>query len=219
MNESEAGGGVMAASGEAEEGGKGAGRREKFVQAAHAVFLEKGFEAASMADIVRRAGGGSLSTMYDLFGSKDNLFEEVIAARVKVFTSPMELERIEHAPLKEGLTRIGNDLLTRLMETESREMARLMMAQSKKFPKMSAAFQRGTERIRGALTSYLEDRAAAGEIKIKDADKAAMVFFDLLRYRMPMKAILDQDYRPGQEEIRETVRSAIAVFLGGVEAL
>ena len=209
----------MAASDGGDEGGKSPGRREKFLKAALEVFLEKGFEAAPMADIVRRAGGGSLSTMYELFGSKDKLFEEVIAARVKMYTSPMELERLEHAPLRDGLTRIGEALLTTLMTAESREIHRLMVSQSKKFPQMSAAFQRGTERIRGSLTSYLEDRAAAGEIRIKDADKAAMVFFDLLRYRMPLKAVLVEDYRPGPDEIRETVRSAIAVFLGGVEAL
>ncbi len=94
-----------------------------------------------------------------------------------------------------------------------------MIAQSKKFPEMSASFQRGTEKIRGALTRYLEDRAAAGEIRIKDADKAAMVFFDLLRYRMPIKSLLVEDYRPGPDEIREAVRTAVAVFLGGVEAI
>lgn len=209
----------MGAADGGDNGAKRPDRREKFVSAAMEVFLEKGFEAASMADIVKRAGGGSLSTMYELFGSKDKLFEEVIAERVKLFTSPVEMERLEHTPLREGLKRIGETLLTTMMQPESREISRLIISQSKKFPQMSAAFQAGTERIRGSLTRYLEDRAAAGEIRILDADRAAMVYFDLLRYRMPIKSILVEDYRPGPDEIRETVRGAIAVFLGGVEAL
>lgn len=211
--------GVAAVESGGEEGPRGAGRRDRFLRAALEVFLEKGYEAAPMADIVRRAGGGSLSTLYELFGSKDNLFEETISARVKFFTGPMELELGEHTPLREGLTRIGEGLLVKLMEPESREIFRLMVSQSKKFPEVSAAFQRGTDRIRQALTRYLKDRAEAGEIRIRNPDRAAMVFFDLLRYRMPMRAVFDHEYRPTGEDIRETVRGAVAVFLGGVEAL
>lgn len=210
---------TMAADSHGEDGPKGVGRRERFLSAALEVFLEKGFESAPMADIVRRAGGGSLSTLYELFGSKDNLFEEAITARVKFFTGPMEVELGEHTPLREGLTRIGEGLLAKLLEEDSREIFRLLISQSKKFPEVSAAFQGGTDRIRQALTRYLEDRAAAGEIRISDPDRAAMVFFDLLRYRMPLRTVFDASYRPGSDEIRETVRGAVAVFLGGVEAL
>lgn len=209
----------MAADTNGDDAGRGERRRERFLAAALEVFLERGFEAAPMAEIVRRAGGGSLSTLYDLFGSKDKLFEEAISARVKIFTAPMELEIGEHAPLRDGLTRIGEGLLKTLMRPESLEISRLMLSQPKKFPEVSAAFQRGTERIRSVLTRYLEGRAAAGELKIVDAERAAMVFFDLLRYRMPLQAVLDADYRPGEEEIREAVRGAVAVYLGGVEAL
>ena len=107
---------TMAADSHGEDGPKGVRLRERFQSAALEVFLEKGFESAPMADIVRRAGGGSLSTLYELFGSKDNLFEEAITARVKFFTGPMEVELGEHTPLREGLTRIGEGLLAKLLE-------------------------------------------------------------------------------------------------------
>ncbi|MBU1289240.1 MAG: TetR/AcrR family transcriptional regulator, partial [Alphaproteobacteria bacterium] len=48
---------------------RGDKRRAAFIAAARQVFLEQGYEAASMSEIVLRAGG-SLSTLYSQFGDK-----------------------------------------------------------------------------------------------------------------------------------------------------
>lgn len=51
-------------------------RRAEILAAAQQEFVEKGLEAASMAEIARRAGVGK-STIYEYFPSKDKLLEEV----------------------------------------------------------------------------------------------------------------------------------------------
>lgn len=53
-------------------------RRIALVAAAKALFIEKGYEGTTLGDIVERAGG-SLSTLYKLFGNKDGLLEAVIS--------------------------------------------------------------------------------------------------------------------------------------------
>jgi len=58
--------------------GRGAARRQAMLDAACEVFLEHGFEGASVADVVRRSGG-SLATLYASFGSKEGLFEAIVA--------------------------------------------------------------------------------------------------------------------------------------------
>jgi len=50
-------------------------RRSEILMAARQEFVEKGLEAASMAEIARRAGVGK-STIYEYFPSKDKLLEE-----------------------------------------------------------------------------------------------------------------------------------------------
>lgn len=200
------------------DAGRASLRREAFLKAAREVFLEHGYEQASMAEIVKRAGG-SLSTLYAQFGGKRGLFEAMIDRRVFDLTAQMQVELAAHAPLREGLHRIGLTFLAKVMEPESLDVLRLMAGQAKKFPEMAGGYGRqGIDRVRAALADYLKDRAEAGEISVKDYDVAAGVFFDLLRGRMQLRAIFDIGYAPSEQDVRDTVDRAVKVFLGGVEA-
>jgi AcrR family transcriptional regulator len=200
------------------EAGRAELRRAAFLKAAREVFLECGYEAANMAEIVKRAGG-SLSTLYAQFGGKKGLFEAMIDNRVGELTEQMQIELAAHAPLKEGLRRIGERFMTKMCEPQSLDVFRLMVGQAKKFPDIADTFARlGPERVRTALSEYLRDRVEAGEIKIKNFDIAASVFFDLVRARLHFRALLDVTYTPTSAEISETVERAVNVFLGGIEA-
>ena len=53
--------------------GRGDGRRQAILDAADEIFLEAGFQAASMAAIAARVGG-SKGTLYNYFPSKEDLF-------------------------------------------------------------------------------------------------------------------------------------------------
>lgn len=201
------------------ESGRAELRREAFLRAARDVFLEYGYEAASMAEIVRRAGG-SLSTLYAQFGGKKGLFEAMIDRRVAELTEQMQIELAAHAPLREGLTRIGINFLSKVMQPEAIDVLRLVSAQSRKFPDVASSYLKiGPERVRRALADYLRDRAEAGEIRLRDFDAASLVFFDLLRSRLQLRAMLDVTYMATPEEIRETVERAVRVFVGGAEAI
>lgn len=200
------------------EPGKAELRRAAFLRAARDVFLEFGYEQANMAEIVRRAGG-SLSTLYAQFGGKQGLFEAMIDSRVEQLTEQMHIELATHAPLREGLQRIGEDFLTRQMQTESLDVHRLMIAQAKKFPELAQQSTRGPEAVRRVLATYLEDRARAGEIRIDNFELAASIYFDLVRSRMQLRALVNPAYSPTQQEIRDTVDRAVKVFIGGIEAL
>lgn len=202
-----------------QEGGRAELRRAAFLRAARDVFLEFGYEQANMAEIVRRAGG-SLSTLYAQFGGKQGLFEAMIDSRVSELTEQMEVELAAHAPLREGLQRIGEAFLHRQTQPETLDVMRLMVAQAKKFPDVAEQWAlRAPDAVRKALAGYLEDRVNAGEIKITDYDQAASVYFDLVRSRIQFRALMLPAYRPTDQEIHDTVERAVKVFIGGIEAL
>jgi len=201
------------------EAGRAELRRAAFLRAAREVFLEFGYEQANMAEIVRRAGG-SLSTLYAQFGGKQGLFEAMIDSRVSELTEQMEVELAAHAPLREGLQRIGEAFLVKQTQPETLDVMRLMVAQAKKFPEVAEQWsKRAPEAIRKALAGYLEDRANAGEIKIQNYELAASVYFDLVRSRIQFRSLLMPSYRPTDQEIHDTVERAVKVFIGGIEAL
>lgn len=201
------------------EAGRAELRRAAFLRAARDVFLEFGYEQANMAEIVRRAGG-SLSTLYAQFGGKKGLFEAMIDARVEAVTQQMQIELAKHAPLNQGLRRIGEHFLTLHASPQAIDIMRLMVSQSRKFPEMAEAWnKRVTEGVRKALAVYLEDRAQAGEIRIADYEIAASVFLDLVRARIQFKALGVPSYVASEHDIREAVDRAVKVFTGGIEAL
>jgi len=201
------------------EAGRAELRRIAFLKAARDVFLEHGYEAANMAEIVKRAGG-SLSTLYSQFGGKRGLFEAMIDMRVNELTEQMQIELAAHAPLREGLRRIGEAFMTKMMSPESLGVFRLMVGQAKNFPDVADGYsRRSPERVRQALAEYLRDRAHAGEIRVENFDVAAAVFFDLVRARLHFRAMLDASYVPSEADIREHVERAVKVFVGGIEAI
>jgi TetR/AcrR family transcriptional repressor of mexJK operon len=55
-------------------------RRRAIIEAAEALFLEQGYEATSLAAVVKRSGG-SLATLYELFGNKQGLLRAIIEWR------------------------------------------------------------------------------------------------------------------------------------------
>lgn len=63
------------------EGGRGAGTRERLLDAAEQIFAERGFEGASMR-AVTQAAGASVSAANYHFGSKEALLRETLLRRV-----------------------------------------------------------------------------------------------------------------------------------------
>ncbi len=201
------------------ETGRAEMRRAAFLKAAREVFLEYGYEAANMAEIVKRAGG-SLSTLYAQFGGKAGLFQAMVDARVNELTEQTHMELAAHAPLQEGLRRIGERFLTKQVEPGARELFRLIVSQAKKFPLVTDEYGRnGPERVRQALADYLRDRTEAGELRITNFDAAAAIYFDLVRGRIYFRCLLEPSYAPTADEVKEAVERAVKVFLGGIEAL
>src|SRR5258708_1719630 len=86
---------------------KGEARCQAFLQVAAELFLEKGFEATSVNEVVRRAGG-SLATLYAHFPSKESLFEAIISDLLNQLLEPLENLQDAGAPVADVLRTFGN---------------------------------------------------------------------------------------------------------------
>ena len=194
---------------------RGDKRRAAFIAAAREVFLEQGYEAASMSDIVLRAGG-SLSTLYSQFGDKQGLFLAMLDERIRLITASMGVELSAHAPVADGLRRIGQQFTSKLLEPESLEMYRLILGLARKFPEIPREFvRRGPDRLRQALADYLIDRVDAGEIQLEDPYRAASLFLEMSRAGLVNRALMDDDIRPSPQEIEASVGVVVNMFLNG----
>jgi AcrR family transcriptional regulator len=200
----------------AEPASRGDKRRAAFIAAARQVFLEQGYEAANMSEIVLRAGG-SLSTLYSQFGDKQGLFLAMLDERVRLITASMLVELSAHTPVEEGLRRIGQQFASKLLEPEALEMYRLIIGLARKFPEIPREFvRRGPDKLRQALADYLTDRVEAGEIKLADPHRAASLFLEMTRSGLVTRALMDFEIRPDQQEINTAIEAVVDMFLHGV---
>jgi AcrR family transcriptional regulator len=205
-----------------DEGGRpadrGQARRQAFLEAAREVFLENGFEDASVNEVVRRAGG-SLATLYAQFGNKDGLFLAVCQYQHDRFIGGMVPARDDSLPLEQGLQAIGEQFLAALLERNSLAFFRIAIGGARRHPELMQRYVlTGAERVRAVVAGYLLARAETEGRKLDDADLAASFFFDLLRSKHHYAALAFEDYKLSAEALTAHVRASVRFFIGGAFA-
>ena len=149
-------------------------RREQFLDAALALFAERGFEGTSMRDL-SEATGSAPGLVYHYFRSKDELLFAVLEQRS---FSP-DLRRLvassSDRPVDVVLLELATGFSRILSEREA--ILRIVTRQSQTDPRIAAVL---TERIGEAaqtLAAYLEARIGAGELRAHDTVLVARTFF------------------------------------------
>ena len=84
------------------------------MEAARVLFVEKGYEHTSLGDIVERSGG-SLATVYKLFGNKDGLYRsalETVYAEIRTQERSLNLGQMQPVAAMESLIGFSFDYLS-----------------------------------------------------------------------------------------------------------
>ncbi len=160
---------------------RGEARRNALLEAAREVFLEQGYEGASIEEIMRRVGG-SKASLYRYFGSKERLFWEVAGALTDEFIDELEVPTEADADLENTLCAIGRRFLRGFLEPAGCRMLRTLIAESQRFPELAQRyFEHGPQRARRALGNYLGLQRKAGRIDCADPEMAASQFLELVK--------------------------------------
>ena len=192
---------------------RGAARRRAFLDAATRVFLDEGFEAASVNEVVRRAGG-SLATLYTQFGNKEGLFLAVVEDGCARFVAPMVQAADPARTVAARLQEIGERFLERLMQPDGLAFFRMVIGEGRKFPAITARFMElGPERVRQTVAAYLEARRAPDALDLADAKRAAGYFCDMIRARHHYRALAEADYALDPAALRAHVAETVEFFL------
>src|SRR5215210_90760 len=106
---------------------KSEARRQAIVSAAAEAFRERGFDAASMADVACRVGG-SKATLYSYFASKEDLFAAVMMQAAKEQAGPIFDALVTAPDLEPALTRFARDYLAFALRPEILAISRVCVA-------------------------------------------------------------------------------------------
>ena len=150
-------------------------RREAILTAALAEFSERGFSAARLDDVARRAGIAK-GTIYLYFRDKESLFQDLIRTRLVPLVGTIERLRDVEVPLGALAERLIDLFVDEVMATPRCDVIRLMIAEGRHFPKLAEFYYREVlARVMEALGALLWRAQQRGEI-----DAEALVRFPQL---------------------------------------
>lgn len=192
---------------------RGEKRIEAIVAAAEKLFLDKGFEGASLDEVARLANA-SKATIYAYYKNKVGLFRAIINVKVSAVFGAIDAAERVHLPLDQALHALGRAFLTLMLSPVGLKFYRLIVSQGTEFPDLAATwYENGPTKAIGAVANLLRARAAAGEITVDDPDQAAEFFLMMLRGTLQLRAVTGLAKAPFETAIAAKVNAATALFL------
>ena len=153
-------------------------RRQAILDAAIAAFSADGFAATRLDDIAVRAGVAK-GTIYLFFKDKDDLFEQVLLrAAMPVLEKVDQLASAPAMPLDTVLAKLFRLFRTEILETERREIIRLVIVEGRRFPRIARLYHREVVSKGIAIVSRIARNAhARGELASDDLARFPQLVF------------------------------------------
>jgi len=187
----------------------------KLLEVALREFVEKGYGAASVSNMVKRAGM-SKTTVYSRFSSKADLFRAIMMQQVEKIAPESLLAPLEgKVDLAQGLKAYAKHSMTVSLEEDTMAVNRLMYSESTRFPELAEAAtersRRGIERI--AL--FIRDCAREDGLDCGDPENVARVF--ILMNRGWYIDVMLSNRKISRKELDRWVDAALHVLLSSRE--
>jgi AcrR family transcriptional regulator len=156
--------GGIAASRQGARIAKAAARRDAILDAALDEFSAKGFAAARLEDVAKRAGVAK-GTIYLHFADKEALFQELIRAKMVPVVGSLELAFGTGLPLRVVIEQAIEIFAREVYGTRRREVIRLMISEGPRFPALAEFYYHEVlERLLAALRALMRRAHERGEL-------------------------------------------------------
>jgi len=143
---------------------RAAARRAAILTAALDEFSARGFAAARLDDVARRADVAK-GTIYLHFKDKEALFQELVRTMLSPLVMTLEQLRASDVPIRIVLERFADLFVREIYGTRRRDVARLVITEGARFPSIAEFYYREVvERGIAAMRAMIERAVARGEI-------------------------------------------------------
>lgn len=192
-------------------------KRRQILAGARKVFMDLGFDGASMGEIAR-AAGVSKGTLYVYFADKSALFEAIL-----------EEEALQHGqvvfnfdPARDAETTLrdfGAAYLHLLCRPGGGSAIRTVMAIAERMPDVGRRYYfRVLDKTISRLSEYLKAHVAPGDLAIDDCDLAASQFMELCKASLFLPLVFQAAPPPSEQRMMEVIDSATRMFLATYKA-
>ncbi|SDE87961.1 TetR/AcrR family transcriptional regulator [Phytopseudomonas seleniipraecipitans] len=198
---------------------KGAQRINDLVVIAAQMFLDKGFEAVAVDDLIARAGG-SRRNVYSHFGGKEGLFEAAMLHVCAEMAKPLENLNINGLDPADVLPEFGRELVATALSPRTLAVHRLLTTEGKRFPKIAQAMLAASyEKVIDILATWITAHQQSTNRKLTaeiPAKVLAVQFVSMISSDLKLRAIVGLlgDDLPAAK-VDEVVSSAVHTLLYG----
>ncbi len=189
--------------------------RERILDAATAMFLDRGFGDTSIdavADELRIAK----RTFYHRFRDKEELFAAVVHRIIQRLRPRTGAPVAESADAGTTLERFAAVILAAALKPQSVALHRLIVAESARFPQLVRVLERegAVEEAVGLIAGILVRATATGTLAVDDPDFAARQFLHMV-IAVPQRRAMGMGARMTRREIAQWPGKVTRLFLNG----
>jgi AcrR family transcriptional regulator len=189
------------------------GKRRDILDGAREVFAEQGYERATVDQIAARAGA-SKATVYNHFEDKQALFVAAVVEVCADLGGSVALGDERAEDVEQALRALGEQIMSLSLSPGVVSLYRQVIAEAQRIPEIGRlVFERGTVPLQELVATRLRRWHDAGALRIDDPRAAAVAFIALCQGDLVIRMRLGVLERPVDEQVRETVRRAVAIFV------
>ena len=192
---------------------------ERILDAARKVFLEHGFEGASIEEIAEAARSGK-PTIYARFPGKEALFTAVVMQSVAANVERFKAYTPTGATIEQRLESVAVTVLEWILLSDSIGLMRVAIAEAPRFPDLArSVYRMARERGGQAVARLLAEAAQSNELGALPAFvpehvvTTTQLFQDLVILPLAMRALFGEKLKQLRAEIEPHAKRSIALFL------
>lgn len=189
-------------------------KRMAFVAAARAAFFANGYAGTTMSSVAASVGG-SKSTLWKYFPSKEDLFAAVVDDIVEKYGRAHSMKFSQDEDVFVTLRCFLNILIATTLSKAVISLHRLIVSEAQNFPSLSKLYyERGPMPVKNILADYLESLMRRGTINSGDPSLAAQQLIGMVQSGAFQDALLGLR-QPSSERLKAEIDVAINSFCLG----
>ena len=186
-------------------------RRATILDAALEEFVARGFAAARLDDVARRARIAK-GTIYLYFRDKESLFQELVRTMLSPLVGTIEAAPLRDVPIRSVAEMIVDVFIKEIYGTRRKDVIRLIISEGPRFPKLAEVYYR---EVIGRVLPVIRGRLALA-VERGELSRDALARFPQLLVAPALLAVIWNGLfgRFAPLEVRELMRAHLDLLFG-----
>lgn len=187
-------------------------RRQAFVNAAREAFFANGYAGTTMSSIAGTVGG-SKTTLWSYFPSKEELFAAVVDDIVEHYGQALSVEMPDDDDIVGALRQFGRALMNTIMSEQIMALYRLVLSEATRFPHLAEMFyDRGPRQGKARLAEYMGRAMDRGLLRRGDPMHLVFQLAGLFQAGIYQTKLLNLETHCDDAMIEAEIEAAVDTF-------